>query len=139
MSAVLGDELEASALGRCGVSERRIKPETELMGKVRRKLEDLTCWVERLQSGTLRAKRGWFHGCSKGTPDLMVLWPVQCFLEIKLPGEKLNKDQVDWHRRARTAGIEVYVVESVDQACALAIEWFKHRYDHTWDALGLGG
>lgn len=113
--------------------------ETELSKQIRDKLEFLTCWVERLQSGRTRVRGGWAHNCSPGTPDLMVLWPVQCFLEVKLPGGKLSKDQVDWHRRAKTAGLEVYVVESVDQVCALSLGWFKRRFDDKWDALRLGG
>lgn len=115
------------------------KPETVLARSVRLTLESAGCWVERLQSGQHWVKRGRLHCCSAGTPDFMVLSPVVAFLEIKMPDGKLSKDQVAWHRRAKTAGLEVYVVSSVTEAAALAVGWLKRKYDDKWDDLGLGG
>lgn len=51
----------------------------------------------------------------RGVPDLVVSWSGRAlFMEVKMPGEKLTADQVDWHRRWK--GPAVAVVRSTAEA-----------------------
>lgn len=44
----------------------------------------------------------------RGVPDLVVSWGGRClFMEVKMPGEKLTEDQVDWHRRWKGPAVAV--------------------------------
>ena len=118
----------------------RTQSETQLSKSIRDALESMGVWVERLQSGKIKLRHGWLHCCSPGTPDMLCLWPTVAFLEIKLPGRKLSQEQADWHRRARTAGLEVHRVESVEEAMEHAKRWLSERVEIPWwDHLGLGG
>lgn len=61
-----------------------------------------------------------------GMPDLWVThaaWRVFAWLEVKRPGEKATRAQLEWHERCRAAGVPVLVVTSPEEAvrefCAL--------------------
>jgi hypothetical protein len=76
--------------------------------------------VERINSGRAMG----FHGgviqlASKGTPDLLVLWPY-LWIEVKRPGKKPSAEQEEWHAWARDIGVPVVVVSSPEEAVASA-------------------
>lgn len=56
------------------------------------------------------------HEVGNGAPDIAVGWYGNWLFEIKMPGEKLNKAQVKWHRRWKEAGGQVDVIETSEEA-----------------------
>jgi hypothetical protein len=55
-------------------------------------------------------------GMPKGFPDLTVVLPGEViFVEVKQPGKKPTKIQEWWHKRLRTLGATVLVVDSEEQ------------------------
>ena len=73
--------------------------------------------VLRLNSGTLRVKRGYLHCAKKGTPDILCLVDGRAiFFEVKMPGKKITKAQSARHREIEGSGSRVFIVSSVVQA-----------------------
>jgi hypothetical protein len=102
--------------------------ENELQSRIRKALELMGFWVERQQSGkSVKVRRGRMRLASPGTPDLLIVAPVYAWIEVKLPGEKLNANQVKWHARARRAGLLVVVVESTAEAVLVALQWRRRK------------
>jgi hypothetical protein len=95
-----------------------VSGEAALSRAIQDALENIGCLVARVQSGTARGAGGHHMRLArKGTPDLWVCglhW--HGWLECKLPGEEPTEGQLKWHRAARSAGVRVEVVRSVEQA-----------------------
>ena len=73
--------------------------------------------------GALRDRTGRVvrYGLGVGSPDLVgIVRPIDRMLcvEVKVPGEEPDPDQVCWHRAARAAGALVIVAHSVAEALA---------------------
>jgi hypothetical protein len=93
--------------------------ETELQAAIIHALSRLGWWVWRVNAGT----RGGVRMAPKGTPDICVVAPVEGWLEVKLPGERLRPAQSMWHARAGRLGVRVAVVTSVAQAVEVVTAW----------------
>lgn len=94
--------------------------ETELQAQIREAFDTLGIWCIRLQSSGRRGSRTLANG-EPGLPDLYL--PGLGHLEVKRPGEALNKNQIAWHKRAKAAGVRVHTVDSVHEAVTKAMEW----------------
>lgn len=71
----------------------------------------------RIQCGSPRVRGGVLHGAPTGTPDIGAIVAGRAvFFECKLTGNVPSGDQVEAHRRLRSAGAKVYVVTSVHEA-----------------------
>ena len=94
--------------------------ETKLSKSIRTGLERLGYWVIRVQSGVLPVQKFgklyFVHCAEAGTPDLLVIAPVWCFLEVKTAKGRLNDDQKAWHAKAKKRGVPVKVVRSLSEA-----------------------
>ncbi len=99
------------------------KPETALSKEIRDALARRGFWIERVNSGKTRVRRGWLYGASAGTPDILVIAPAFGFLEVKTETGGLNPDQVAWHDKARAFGVRVEVVRSVEGALRTVEQW----------------
>jgi hypothetical protein len=97
--------------------------EAELQCRIRIALERCGFWVERVQAGSAKVRGGYARFAEKGTPDLLIVAPVYGWLEVKLPGEELNPNQVKWHARAKRQGVRVGTADSVDRALGFVQEW----------------
>jgi hypothetical protein len=123
---------EAEAEG--GVSTPS-KPETKLSKEIQDALSKLGFWSIRIQSGSVKVRRGYMSLAEPGTPDRYVIG--YGWLEIKMPGKKLSGDQLAWHARARELGERVEVAESVPQAVDVVLGWRAEREHNRrmgWDA-----
>ncbi len=104
--------------------------ETMLQLAIKEALEGMGVWVLRTASAGKRSSRGVRTG-EPGVPDLHLVSlttnGVDCdksgWLEVKLPGERLSTDQVEWHKRAKERGIRVGTVTSPSEAWELVLEW----------------
>ena len=101
--------------------------ETELSKAIRDALTRRGFWVERVNAGKTKVKRGWLYGAAIGTPDILVIAPVYGWLEVKVELGKLSPEQVTWHDRARNFGIHVEVVRSVEGALRTVEGWVAAR------------
>lgn len=95
--------------------------ETAESAKIRGALEANGFGVERIQSGLLRVRGGWMHLASKGTPDLLIKWPVYGWIETKTEEGALNDAQKKWHEDARRCGVPVAVARTRLDALNFAI------------------
>jgi hypothetical protein len=105
--------------------------ETKLSKAIREALVATGCWVERVQSGVVPAVKGkrvhYVHCASPGTPDLLLVAPIQGWLEVKTPKGKLSDDQKRWHERAARIGVRVADVRSVRDALETVALWRRDR------------
>jgi len=96
--------------------------ETDLARGIRQALVAKGCKLVRVQSGTVPLSYGgkvrFVHLAPKGTPDWLVIreGPVYTWLEIKLEGKELNREQQAWHEWAVSLGIRVATVHSITEA-----------------------
>ena len=97
-----------------------MRSETDLSRSIRKALTAAGIMVERIQSGVIPARGRRIHCASIGTPDL---WAQYGFLEVKLPGENPTAEQLEWHARARRAGVRVAVVHSESEALETVLAW----------------
>jgi hypothetical protein len=67
---------------------------------------------------------------STGEPGMPDLWTELGWMEVKLPGRKLDPDQVAWHQKANKRGVRVGVVHSVVEAVDLALTWLSNDRGH---------
>jgi hypothetical protein len=96
--------------------------ETELQRSVMKALRSLGIWCIRVHAGHMQGIRGgYMQGAEAGTPDLCL--PALGFLEVKLPGGKVNEDQAKWHARAEREGVRVAVVRSTADAVRVVRSW----------------
>lgn len=96
--------------------------ETELQASILKALEQGGYWAFRVNSG--QRDSGRVRLAPAGTPDICLVSPAG-WLEVKVPGEKLNPKQVEWHARARRKGVRVATVESIRDALVSAGDWTK--------------
>lgn len=79
---------------------RRTKAETDLQAKIVQELERAfpRAKVLRLNSGSVRVKRGYLHLLPKGTPDILVVLPRDrtCWLEVKTSEGMASDEQMEW-------------------------------------------
>lgn len=89
--------------------------------------------IEKCLSKEVRAVGGW---CLKlpavfdsGIPDRLCLFPrgKAIFVELKAPGKKPRRLQEIMHKRLRSLGFRVEVVDNKAQAKALAQEYRQHQ------------
>lgn len=97
--------------------------ETDLSKAIRDALTRRGFWVERVNSGKAKVRRGWLYGAAIGTPDILVIAPVYGWLEVKTDIGRLSAEQTAWHDRARNFGVRVDVVRSVEGALRTAERW----------------
>lgn len=92
--------------------------ETKLSRSIQVALESIGCIVVRVQAGTARGVHGGHMELAMpGTPDLWVAAQgFQGWLEVKFAGGVLNSHQEAWHKVARSRGVRVETVRSVEQA-----------------------
>lgn len=95
------------------------KPETALQSAIVKALRQMGVWVIVMNVTKRRGKRGVNCG-ENGMPDL---WTDFGWLEVKLPGEKLEHDQRVWHAKAKGRGIRVAMVDSIGDAVAVIKAW----------------
>jgi len=71
--------------------------------------------VLRINSGTVKVKRGWMHNAKKGTPDILCIRQGRCvFFEVKEPKKAPTKEQMKRQEELRRAGCHVVNVTSLD-------------------------
>ena len=95
--------------------------ETELQAAIKTALEGMGVWVIRT---AVSRKRGRGFTGEVGMPDL---WTEYGWIEVKLPGNNLDPDQVTWHRKAERHHINVGVAMSVAQAVDHVQHWRKRK------------
>lgn len=100
--------------------------ETDLQRSIKQALELMGVWVMRIGVNVKRGRAGTISA-EPGCPDL---WTEYGWLEVKLPGEPLLPDQVDWHKKARRKGLNVETVRSVAQAVDAVQSWRKDVLSH---------
>lgn len=108
-----------------------MKPETELQTAIVKALRQMGVWVMVMNVTKRRGKRGVNCG-EPGMPDLCIVSlhagvNNSGWLEVKLPGGKLDPEQVAWHQRAQERGIHVGVARSVSEAVAIVQSWTGPR------------
>jgi hypothetical protein len=71
---------------------------------------------DRLNAGKVKvASGGWMQLSKVGSPDRFYIRKGQIyFVEVKRPGEKPTKEQVERHQELRNAGAVVIVADSLD-------------------------
>lgn len=108
----------------CGIGARgamgQAMSETDLSRSIRKELSAIGIPCERVQSGMVHVKGYAIHLAGKGTPDIVTPFG---WLEIKLPGEQPNPDQLLWHEKWRKLGARIAVVRSVSEAVSTVREW----------------
>jgi hypothetical protein len=100
--------------------------ETDLQRAIKEALEGMGVWVMRMGVNVKRSRFGTISG-EPGCPDL---WTEYGWLEVKLPGEVLSPDQVDWHKKAKRHGLNVETVYSVGQAVDEIQHWRRAVLSH---------
>lgn len=97
------------------------RSESELQSEIITTLERIGIWVVRAGRNRRRGKRGVSNSGEDGYPDLDL--PELGYIEVKLPGRKLDPEQVKWHAKAKSKGINVGTAWSVEDAVKLAKAW----------------
>ncbi len=100
--------------------------ETDLQRSIKEALEGMGVWVMRMGVNVKRGRAGTISG-EPGCPDL---WTEYGWLEVKLPGENLRPEQVDWHKKAKRKGLNVETVYSVGQAVEAIQDWRQAVLSH---------
>jgi hypothetical protein len=98
--------------------------ETELQKQIIYALRSSGYWAFRVNSGRSRGAGGMVQGAPPGTPDICLVNPAG-WLEVKLAGEKLKPSQLEWHERARKAGVRVATVCTIGEALIFAGDWTR--------------
>ena len=97
--------------------------ETALQGAIVDALQSLGFWVIRTAVKRKRSK----VGIRTGEPGMPDLWTEYGWLEVKLPGNGLDPDQVTWHRKAERHAINVAMTTSVTESVAILRRWQSER------------
>lgn len=88
-------------------------------------LRSLGVWVIRTGVSSRRRFRRTPQSGEAGMPDLDL--PGLGRLEVKLPGEELDPDQLAWHARARAHRVRVATVHSVREALNAVNDWRRQE------------
>jgi hypothetical protein len=81
---------------------------------------------DRLNAGKVKVGGKYLQLAKKGTPDRFYISKGQIyFVEVKRPGEKPTKEQIERHQELRDAGAVVIVADSLDSF----INQFEGRYE----------
>lgn len=99
--------------------------ETEISRTIRQALTAAGYLVERVNSGKVPTRNGWYAGATPGCPDTIVVAPVFAYgwLETKTDEGELNENQRKWHERARRKGVRVAVVRTARDAVRVVNSW----------------
>jgi len=99
--------------------------ETDISRAIRATLTRAGYHVERVNSGKVPTRGGWYAGAEPGTPDTVVVSPVSAYgwLETKTDEGELNENQRRWHVKARRRGVRIAVVRSPREALAAVQGW----------------
>jgi len=99
--------------------------ETAISLTIRRTLTAAGYHVERVNSGKVKARGGWYQGATAGTPDTIVVSPASAYgwLETKTDEGELNPAQRKWHADAARRGVNVAVVRSAREALGAVKQW----------------
>lgn len=99
--------------------------ETDISREIRATLTRAGYHVERVNSGKVPTRNGYFVGASAGTPDTVIVSPLAAagWLETKTEIGSLNPRQRAWHAKARRRGVRVGVVRSPREAVELVKSW----------------
>lgn len=93
-----------------------MKTETEIQSEIREYLQLCGWTVYRMNSG----RKGGMLLHRKGTPDLLAMRKGKSvFIEVKRPGYKPTKDQVEEHKRINDNGFAVVIADSIDAVTGL--------------------
>lgn len=95
--------------------------ETDIQREALEALKLIGVWAFRVNAG----QRGTVRLAPKGTPDICL--PGLGWLEAKLPGERLNPDQVKWHERAEREGVRVAIFQTPREAVDIVLGWIRER------------
>jgi hypothetical protein len=96
------------------------KEETILQGRILDALERIRVWAVRMGVVVPRAGLQVPNSGEKGQPDI---WCHLGWIEVKLPGEDLEPDQVKWFAKAKRFGVRAAVAHSVREACEVVQRW----------------
>lgn len=80
-------------------------------------------WVIRTGVSNKRGR----NGAASGEPGMPDLWTPWGWIEVKLPGEPLRPEQVEWHAKARRHDVNVGVATSAREAIDLVRGWQKAK------------
>ena len=123
LNSMLAEHRRRSAAGspmRKRLPEER---ETPIQKRILDALEMRGVWAFRVNSGSVPAQGGWYHGAPPGTPDICIVAPVPGWLEVKRKSGKRRKSQIVWHARAEREGVRVAVVRSAAEALRVVESW----------------
>jgi hypothetical protein len=106
--------------------------ETDISRAIRESLTAAGVWCFRVQSGKILTRRGGaIVLCPPGTPDN---WTEFGWLETKDPNRERRKTLTDtekaqlaWRLKAAQHGVNVAVVESMQEAFRVVAEWKARR------------
>ena len=96
--------------------------ETALSASIRAAILSMGYRCERVNSGSVPTRGGWYHGASTGTPDTIIVHPYG-WLETKTDEYDLSEGQKKWHREHAALGVRIAVVRSVEQALRVVKGW----------------
>jgi hypothetical protein len=103
---------------------KRSKEETQLQSRIIERLKGIGVWAVRMGVVTRRPGLPVPNSGEPGQPDI---WTHLGWMEVKLPGEELDPDQVEWHAKAQRFGVPVGTVRSVADALRLAMGWLRRK------------
>ena len=80
-------------------------------------------YVRRCQSGMVKVTGAFMHLAPNGTPDIIGYMRDGSgrlvAIEVKLPGEKPNPDQIAWQEHGKANRVVCGIARSVDEAFAI--------------------
>lgn len=99
--------------------------ETDISRTIRQALTAAGYHVERVNSGKVPTRNGWYAGASPGCPDTVVCAPAFAYgwLETKTDEGDLNDNQREWHAKAKRKGVRVAVVRTAREAVRVVNHW----------------
>ncbi len=99
--------------------------EVELQAAIMDALAKMGVWAIRTAVKRKRSK----VGIRTGEPGMPDLWTEYGWLEVKLPGNGLDPDQVTWHQKANSRGVGAAMTTSVSESIAIIRRWRNERHD----------
>lgn len=93
--------------------------ETDLQRAILKALAQIGVWATR----QARSKKRGYKSINTGEDGQPDIWTELGWMEVKLPGNDLDPDQVAWHEKAKNRGVRVCTVWSVTDALRQAQAW----------------